>query len=200
MARKRSFDSDYVLANAANIFRQRGYGDVSIADLERVTGLVSGSIYNAFGDKSGLFKAALHHYVQSYVGRRVAAFAGTGATLEDLQGLFLSVLKPPMADGYGCLVNNSIVEFGGGEGIASESVSATLSMMREAIGGVLDREIGPDMSRTATMRLLVLYHGILTLSRGGMSFEAMADVVRAEFDGLRELRSRADVSRSPINE
>ena len=59
MGRTRTFDRDAVLFAAANAFRRRGYRDVSIAELEKATGLVSGSIYNAFGDKAGLFRASV---------------------------------------------------------------------------------------------------------------------------------------------
>ncbi|MEO3997606.1 TetR/AcrR family transcriptional regulator [Mesorhizobium sp. CAU 1732] len=191
MGRTRTFNSDAVLGAAGNLFRQRGYRDVSIADLEKATGLVSGSIYNAFGDKAGLFKAALQHYVHWFVRQRLTAFAGPDATLDDLEKLFLSVLEEPLSDGYGCLVTNSIVEFGNAEGIASEGIAQTLGMVRDAIDGVLRRELGPKASDAATMHLIVLYHGILTLSRSRTSFDAMAQMVRTEFDRLKNLRIRA---------
>lgn len=194
MGRRRAFDTDMVLAAAANAFRQRGYRDVSISDLESATGLVSGSIYNSFGDKAGLFRAALRHYVHGFVGERLAAFAGKGAGLEDLERLFLSVLEPPLADGAGCLVNNSIVEFGRSGGIASEGVAQTLAMVRGAVADVLTRQIGAEASQRETTRLLILYHGILTLSRGPVSFAAMAEAVEAEFARLKELRSEASGS------
>jgi len=191
MARTRAFDRDAVLAAAGNLFRQRGYRDVSIADLERATGLVSGSIYNAFGDKAGLFRAALQHYVHGFVRQRMAEFAGEGATLERLEQLFLSVLEPPLADGYGCLVTNSIVEFGREEGIAAAEIAETLAIARAAIAEVLSRELRAEASAADTTRLLILYHGILTLSRSHLPFGDMAQAVKAEFARLRELRSRA---------
>ena len=191
MGRTRAFDTDAVLWAAANVFRQRGYRDVSITELEKATGLVSGSIYNAFGDKAGLFKAALHHYVHGFVEERLAAFAGKEAKLEDLEQLFLSTLEPPLADGYGCLVNNSIIEFGSADGIASADIADTLSMVREAIDNVLERAFGSPVTKAETMRLVILYHGILTLSRGRTPFDEMAEVVRAEFDRLKVLRDRA---------
>lgn len=191
MGRTRAFDSNAVLAAAANAFRQRGYRDVSIMELEKVTGLASGSIYNAYGDKAGLFRAALAHYVHGFVRRRLDAFAGEGARLEDLERLFLSVLEPPLADGYGCLVTNSIVEFGRDEGVASADIADTLAMVRAAIDGVLSHELGAAASASEAMRLVILYHGILTLSRSPTPVEDMAEAVRAEFGRLRQLRTHA---------
>lgn len=192
MGRARTFDADAVLWAAANAFRKRGYRDVSITELEKATGLVSGSIYNAFGDKAGLFRAALHHYVHGFVEGRLAAFAGGTARLEDLERLFLSALEPPLADGFGCLVNNSIIEFGSADGIASADIEDTLVMVRNAIAGVLKREFGSPASNADTMRLVVLYHGILTLSRGRTPPNEMTDVVRDEFNRLKTLRDRAE--------
>jgi len=189
MGRTRSFNRDTVLAGAMNLFRQRGYRDVSIADLEAATGLTSGSIYNAFDDKAGLFRAALDFYVHRFVGARLEAFTGGNATLDDLELLFLSVLEPPLADGHGCLVNNSIVEFGRGGGLAGEGISEALGMVRDGIAAVLRRELGPAASDTATTHLVVLYHGILTLSRSATPLGLMADMVRAEFTRLRSLRA-----------
>ena len=168
MGRTRTFDRDTVLFAAANLFRQRGYRDVSIAELEKATGLVSGSIYNAFGDKAGLFRAALDHYVHGFVQQRLEDFAGGHARLED----------------------NSIIEFGRGGEMASEGVAEALKLVREGVGGVLARELGAEAAATETVRLLVLYHGILALSRSLTPFGEMADAVRAEFTRLRELRDR----------
>jgi len=189
MGRTRTFDRQAVLGAAGNLFRQRGYRDVSIADLERATGLVSGSIYNAFGDKAGLFRAALDFYVSGFVRQRLDAFAGATARLEELEQLFTSVLEAPLADGSGCLVNNSIVEFGRGDSEASEAIAITLDMVRHGISDVLGRELGATATPAMTMHLLVLYQGILTLSRTGTPVGEMADMIRLEFDRLRQLRA-----------
>lgn len=188
MSRTRTFDRSSVLAAAGNAFRQRGYRDVSIADLERVTGLVSGSIYNAFGDKAGLFRAALDFYVQGFLRPRYAAFAGEASRLEDLERLLLSVLEPPLADGFGCLVTNSIIEFGREPGIASAAIAETLSLVRTAVEGVLVREIGPERGPVEAMQLMLIYYGSLTLSRSPTAFDAMAEAVRAAFTRLRDIR------------
>lgn len=190
MARTRSFDRDAVLAAAGNAFRQRGYRDASIAELERATGLVSGSIYNAFGDKAGLFRAALEHYVHGLVRQRLAVSAGADARLEELEQLYLSVLEPPLSDGYGCLVNNSIIEFGNTPGIASDAIAETLGLVREGIASVLVREIGPAGAELEVMQLVLLYHGVLTLSRSGTSLEAMRGAVSATFERLRAARAQ----------
>ena len=44
------------------LFRQRGYEDTSITDLTTAMGIVSPSLYAAFGDKQRLFEEAVDRY------------------------------------------------------------------------------------------------------------------------------------------
>src|SRR5262249_33730516 len=62
MAGTKQFDHGTVVDRAMMLFWRKGYGRTSIQDLEKATRLRRGSIYNAFGDKQGLFVAALKRY------------------------------------------------------------------------------------------------------------------------------------------
>src|SRR6266852_4369991 len=68
MAGTKQFDHDTVVDRAMMLFWRMGYGGTSIQDLEKATRLRRGSLYNAFGDKQGLFVAALKRY-ESTVGQ-----------------------------------------------------------------------------------------------------------------------------------
>jgi AcrR family transcriptional regulator len=188
MPRGRTFDEGQVLDSAMHAFRRNGYAGVSIKQLEQATGLTSGSLYNAYGDKDGLFRAALGHYVESFVRARIASHAGAGATVEDLEALFLSVLQAPMNDGFGCLVTNSVVEFGAGASVASGGVDLALATVEAGVRSVLTRELGPESAETAVGRLLLLYQGLLVLSRAGRTQSAEA-AIRSEFDRLKRERA-----------
>ena len=61
MGRTRTFDQAAVLTGAMMAFREHGFAGASIRDLERATGLSAGSLYNAFGDKEGLYISALEN-------------------------------------------------------------------------------------------------------------------------------------------
>ncbi len=189
MIRQRSFDQTEVLAGAMNAFRRKGYAGVSIRDLEVATGLTSGSIYNAFGDKNGLFRAALDFYVVGFVRDRVNRFAGPEARLEDLEQLYLTVFSPPLDDGYGCLVTNSMIEFGSAATPASPAIAEVADLLNRSIGGVLAREIGSEAAATVLPRLILLYHGVLVMSRAGRLDNAMADAIAAQFAELRARRA-----------
>ena len=188
MGRSRSFDEAEVLGKAMHAFRRHGYAGLSIKRLEEETGLTSGSIYNAYGDKDGLFRAAMAFYVDGFVAGRIEAHAGPAAKLDDLEELFLSLFRAPMTDGGGCLVTNSLVEFGSAGSPAAAGVERALGLVSAGVRGVLAREIGPERAEVEAARLLLTYYGILVLSRGGRLEGAFEDAVRAEFDTLRRMR------------
>lgn len=188
--RTRSFDEREVLESAMHAFRRSGYGGISIKDLEAATNLSSGSLYNAFGDKDGVFRAAICHYVTDFVRKRLIEHAGADAGLEELEQLFLSLLREPMTDGHGCLLTNSIVEFGAKPSAASDQISLGIEMLTESFASVLEREIGTaDAKREATL-LLLIYQGMLVLSRSGLSHAGVEDAIRSQFERLRHVRVR----------
>jgi AcrR family transcriptional regulator len=175
-------------------FRCKGYQGVSVRDLEDATGLKMGSIYNSFGDKAGLFDAAFAHYNQAVLQRRIDRHSPPAAGLHGLRELFLSLLREPGGHSYGCLITNSAVEFGGGDGPhhgVSEGLH-TLSIAfadRLAIArrdGALRDGVDPA---GASVKLLALYQGTLVLIRAGYDKAALGQAIIDEFD---DLESRHD--------
>lgn len=189
MARPRAFDEDKVLDAAMHCFRAIGFRNASIRDLERATGLTSGSLYNAYGDKDGLFRAAFDRYLRIVVLPRMQAFAGAGKTLDDLEQLYLSLFEMPYADGFGCLVVNSAVEFGSAPSVASDGVTLGLDTVEGAIRSVLSRELPAGSAEANTNRLMLIYQGLLVASRAGRADAAVAAAISEEFRHLRTLAS-----------
>jgi len=62
MAGARQFDESQILDAMMRVFWQKGYEATSIDDLVAATGLKRGSLYNAFGDKAGMFCRTLQLY------------------------------------------------------------------------------------------------------------------------------------------
>ncbi|MCY1126913.1 TetR/AcrR family transcriptional regulator [Frigidibacter sp. RF13] len=184
MPRTREFDEEKVLTAAMHAFRKRGYAGNSIKDLSAATGLTTGSIYNSYGDKDGLFAAALEHYNRTVLARRIAAYAATGRGIDGLKTLFLTLLQEPDGGSYGCLITNTAVEFGGGAPVPGPTV-AGLATLRDLFADRLGAAglPGPAVEAGA-MRLLALYQGVLVLIRAGEDKESLARMIEAEFDGL----------------
>jgi TetR/AcrR family transcriptional repressor of nem operon len=186
MGRPREFEEEAVLTGAMEVFRRFGFGAVSIRDLETATGLKAGSLYNAYGDKDGVFQAAMAHYNQAVLLDRITEYAGEGAGLAGLRSLFLTLLHEPDEASLGCLITNSAIEFGGDRTLPP-NVSAGLEILSDVLvkrlkacrrSGELASNQKPEIAAT---RLLVFYQGVLVLIRAGWDKAALEKMIRDEF-------------------
>jgi TetR/AcrR family transcriptional repressor for divergent bdcA len=60
--RPRLFDPDKAVATAQRLFHEKGYDDVSVADLTKAFGINPPSFYAAFGSKTQLYRRVLDRY------------------------------------------------------------------------------------------------------------------------------------------
>jgi AcrR family transcriptional regulator len=193
MGRTRAYDEDAVLGGAMHAFRRKGYAAASIRDLEQATGLKLGSIYNAYGDKAGLFAAAFDHYNRTVLLGRIERHAPPRAGLRGLRALFRSLLHEPGDESYGCLITNAAVEFGG-QGACPAGVSKGMRMLSDAFAARLTAAsrngvLGADIDiALATAKLLALYQGVLVLVRAGHGKPALRRLIDHEFDLLEGKR------------
>jgi TetR/AcrR family transcriptional repressor of nem operon len=105
------FEETKVLAGAMRCFWKQGYAATSMRDLEKVTGLSTGSIYNSFGNKDGLFVRALDHYVETIIDRRIEVFLNQDNAKTGILDFFKDCLdKPDSVRELGCLLVNTSVE------------------------------------------------------------------------------------------
>ena len=72
MARPTTFDADAALDAALRVFWTRGYRGASMEELTSVSGGSRPSLYAAFGDKGGLFAAALNRYQETFEAEALA--------------------------------------------------------------------------------------------------------------------------------
>src|SRR5258708_34621391 len=65
MGRPKNFSREEVLEKAMPVFWKHGFGDTSLQELERATGVNKSGLYSEFQDKEDLFVACLRHYLES---------------------------------------------------------------------------------------------------------------------------------------
>lgn len=110
--RPREFDSDVAVAAAIEVFRSHGYHSTSIEDLCQATGLLRGSLYGAFGDKRGIFLAALDRYSEGGIARLAERLNVTPFSRETMREALLYYVR--FASGVpnegGCLVTSAAME------------------------------------------------------------------------------------------
>lgn len=129
MARPREFDERVVMDAAVRCFWAQGYEATSIKDLVARTGITAASLYNAYGDKRALFRAALDHYVDDSIGERIKRCEAM-PPLKAIDAFFQEILRRSLNDPEhkGCMLVNSALE------IAPHDPE-----FQEVIGGTLDR-------------------------------------------------------------
>jgi len=182
MARPRTFDEDRLLTGAMHAFRRQGFAASSVRDLEQATGLTSGSLYNSYRDKRGLFEAASAHYNRTVLARRIEEHAPVDAGVEGLRRLFLSLLREPDGGSSGCLITNSAVEFGRQDqpGFVAEGFAVLRDCFADRLGG----------NDAEAVALLALYQGILVLIRAGYDKAALEAMIAHHFETLETRHGR----------
>ena len=135
--RPREFDEAAVLDTAMRLFWRHGYERTAIGDLVEATGVLRGSLYAAFGDKRGLFLAALAHYRQGWLG--LLAPLAEGPVLPGLKAMILQAVHAAATPGgCGCLVGNTI-----GEGLVEDpEIHRAVAGTIEAVLGILAAALG----------------------------------------------------------
>ncbi|AYG60675.1 TetR/AcrR family transcriptional regulator [Rhizobium jaguaris] len=112
MARPRQFDEDRVLDAAGEIFWAKGYEATSTRDLTDRMALTHASLYNAFGDKRGLYLKALQRYLDRNLRSRIARMEATYSPGLTIVGYFEEIVERSLADAEhrGCLLVNTALE------------------------------------------------------------------------------------------
>jgi TetR/AcrR family transcriptional regulator, transcriptional repressor for nem operon len=190
VVRSRSYDEDDVLTRAMHAFRREGYARISIPQLEAATGLSSGSIYNSFGDKRGIFIAAFEHYLHAVLERRIAQFAKPENGLAGVRQLFLTLLREPDGETLGCLITNSAIEFGAHNDAAESAIAKGFAILERLFSDRLAAAVSSGQlpkrfdTKAGAVRLLALYQGVLVLVRAGYDLKAIRRAINQEFDHL----------------
>jgi TetR/AcrR family transcriptional regulator, transcriptional repressor for nem operon len=112
VARPRQFDSDRVLQAAESVFWEKGYHPTSTRDLTAAMEMTTASLYNAYGDKRGLFLAALDRYLDHSGRERMARLEATLPPHEAICGFFAEIIARSLADPRhrGCMLVNTALE------------------------------------------------------------------------------------------
>jgi TetR/AcrR family transcriptional repressor of nem operon len=114
MGRKKSYDRDILIGKAMELFRDHGFAGTSTQMLVEGLGVNRFSLYAEFGNKQGLFDAALERYDEEVVGRNFGPLEAPSAGIAEIRALlefYASASRGP-AFGRGCLLCNTAVEFG----------------------------------------------------------------------------------------
>jgi TetR/AcrR family transcriptional repressor of nem operon len=164
MARTREFDTEAAARRAMELFWTRGYEATSVRDLTQHLGIGQGSLYAAFGDKDGLYRAALECY-------RTTLAAAALRSLEegaDVRSAIRTMLTERVRiaaehDGRGCLVVNAACE----RRIVRDVQDASRDALAEVLRGAVERgEVAARRDPDTLAAFLVTFlNGLLVSSK-----------------------------------
>jgi TetR/AcrR family transcriptional repressor of nem operon len=178
------------------LFWEKGFLGVSLPDLEKRTGLSRSSLYNSFGSKQEVFEQALARYREA-MGEQMCRPLETGERgLADLAAFFDGVagMFASQRGATGCLMVNSMVEFGGADQGVARHQTEHLTRVRGAITAALQRavalgEIPADTVESKGNVALSLLLGITVAARAGLPRREISTMVGAAQTQIREWSS-----------
>jgi len=186
MARPKTFDDDVALDAAISVFREHGYEGSSAQMLVDAMGIGRQSLYNSFGDKAGLYGAAVRRYALGETRAHRAALRTGSRAIDGIRAMVDRVVQEA---GQPCLGVNSVAELGTSWPALNEIRAAADHSLRTAIiaqveaaqaDGDIVADLDPDVIATW---FVASFGGIRIAARGGASPEHLA--------GLGELTLRA---------
>ncbi|MFI0242603.1 TetR/AcrR family transcriptional regulator [Streptomyces sp. NPDC016845] len=196
MAGKKQFDVATALDAAMIQFWRAGYGDTSVDDLSRATGLNRSSLYSSFGDKDALFSRCLERYTTRYGAKYDAALSDAADGPLAAARAFFDVTLERIADPAlpdGCLVAQTVMA----TPVLSASVAARA---REAIGFQHTRlraalEAGRLHDETAdsfATHLAAVNQSLAVMSRAGIGEDQLRAIVEVTLDALARTLGASD--------
>lgn len=163
--RPRNFDPEAAALAAVEVFWQNGYDGASLEDLTAALGINRPSLYNAFGDKRGLFLAALDAYGRNFGRKALEAFEAESDLRAAITAFFRTALANATRPGAarGCLVGSAAVASLTTTDGVDETVRRTNQELRrklaerfeaEARAGRLSQTPSPESRAALTVELM----------------------------------------------
>ena len=140
MARPREFDPEDLLETAMLTFWEKGLQPTTMRKIEELTGVKQVSLYNAFGDKEGLFLAVQDRYAE-----RIGKALDRHLENRDLDGIIAfakSMVTPGSGfpdNAFGCLTVNTALIGEAGSPAVKARVDACRGMVRDKLAAALGR-------------------------------------------------------------
>ena len=208
MGRPREFDRDVALRRAMELFWERGYEAVSLAELVTELGISKPSLYAAFTNKEALFREAVELYTRTEGKTAEAALMNEPTARAGVEAMLRNNAKQYCTKGRprGCMVVLA-ASVGSAE---SEEVRAFLAglrkegramLVRRVERGKRDGDVSPsaDAERIATFYSTVLA-GLSVQARDGASSATMNRVIDDALAIWDALAAHIDLARKRFAE
>ncbi|QFG22960.1 TetR/AcrR family transcriptional regulator [Actinomadura sp. WMMB 499] len=192
MARTREFDTEAAVSRAMELFWTHGYEATSVRDLTRHLGVGQGSLYAAFGDKDGLYRATLEHYRSTFAEAALRTLDEGADARSAVRALLVERIRIAVEHGgRGCLLVNAATERLPEDQPTRRIVRDVLDANQEALADLLSAaaERGEISTRhaphTLAAFLITFLNGLLVSSKitpDGRALEPLVEVALIALD------------------
>ncbi|TDD50840.1 TetR/AcrR family transcriptional regulator [Nonomuraea terrae] len=170
MVGQRQFDERRTLERAREVFWLKGYGATSMQDIATASGVLRGSLYNAYRDKETLFLRVFEGYAEEFLGEvaRTLAHPDVDQALRD----FFDFTITSMTTGVptrGCLSTKTAID----TKAEGERIRVALRELIDGMERLLRERISTEEARSrltippeeAARVLITMTRGIVVMER-----------------------------------
>lgn len=180
-----SFDRDEVLAKAMELFWKKGFQNTGMTELLDHMGIQRQSFYNTFGSKEKIFIEAVALYARTMAREITAVLGQPGNPIENVRQVLAMMREMVVgADASGCLLGNSIAEFG----LNRPEISALLKdkivrlerAFTQAFTQAIEQGLLPKTKDPSAIAqsLIAMIQGMALLSKLGYTDEMLSGVMK----------------------
>lgn len=168
-----------IVAEAANLFNQRGFEGSSMSDVMAATGLEKGGIYRHFSSKEELAAEAFDYAWKSAFETRIHDLEQVPNSIEKLKRFIVNFINGRPAVPGGCPVLNTAVEADDGNLLLRDRVRAAWREWRNYLAeivaaGLKRKEIRPEVDAKQVATLIISsLEGALMIARLERDKEAL---------------------------
>jgi TetR/AcrR family transcriptional regulator, transcriptional repressor for nem operon len=184
MARPLSFDPDHATEALKAVFWARGYEATSMQDIEAGTGLAKQSLYRLFGDKRGMYRAALQSYADHEVTSGATLVAETaGGARAKLAALFASAIDETVVAGdlRGCFLCNATAEVAVEDAETQTVLRGMADQLTQVFVAALQADAAyaqdADLAARRALHLHAGYVGLRVLVKSGLTLSEAQGLV-----------------------
>lgn len=187
-------DKNSVLKIGLSLFCSKGYSNLGVDEICKMTGMTKGAFYNAFRSKEQFLSEAIQLYGTNNVQRiKAQLFPSDGCSaFERLQLFYHKMLEiQPKVDFTGCFINNIMSEMGFLNEMVGRSSKLEYDKFIDAIEPtVLEAqnkgEIDSEMdSRELTELIHSTFYGVLTIAKSSKDINQGIKTINLLFKNIK---------------
>lgn len=144
---QRKTDREAVLAEAETLFRQKGYGNTSMADIAKATGLLKGSLYYYFPSKEDLALAILARVGEGLRKAVVERAHDDRRPASERWREIMNATRAYFLETRGCLMGHMGLELAEAALPIADRIRAFFEEWTEALAHVLETAYAPEEAR-----------------------------------------------------